>query len=198
MPAARHSRKKSLIRAKFYARWIRRHRESDVACNGHSSRIGFRRVRVARRGNLHRRGRWHVNGSGVHAIWRDRSYCRASTCRAVHAPDNNGVCRVRDFGGKRRRIPEQHRSAFRRDRHNNGRRRRRRRKHSRACASCAAALCPRYCSEQRDKNRCRDPKFSCVELRERSHTLRKAGEGPAKNGMHGVRECGVRFGAKPS
>ena len=93
------------------------------------------------------------------------------------------IRRVCYRGGKGRRISEQHRPALWRDRNRDGRRRWRR-GHCRACASPAAALRPRPRREKCGENSSRTPEFLFPDLRERPHTLRNAGEGPAKNSCH--------------
>ncbi len=178
MPAARYRSLKRLCRPEFHACGIRRQGQHDVARDCQGARAGFCRIGMARGRDLHRRGRWHVSGRGVHAGRCDRSHRRISTRHAVYAPTHGSVSCVRCCRYKCRLVAKQNRSIRWCYGHYNGWRRRRWRRQRRAC--CSAADRPRSLRKERgDRNR-RYPGSFSVASREGPHALPKAGEGPAK------------------
>ena len=185
MPAACYRGLKCLRRAEFHACGIRRQAQRDVARDRQRAGGGFCRIRMARGRNLHRLGRWHVNGRGVHAGGRDRSLRHISTRHAVYAPTDGGVSCARYCRYKRRLAAKHNRSIRWCYGHYNGWKRRRWRRQRRAC--CTAAERPRPLAKKCDDHNRRCPGSFSVAPREGPHALPKAGEGPAKKGKPKMR-----------
>ena len=175
MPATRYRCLKSLRRAEFHARGIRRQTQRDVARNRHGACAGFCRIGMARGRDLHRRGRGQVSGRGVHAGRCDRSQRCISARHAADAPSHRRVRRVRYRSDECDLVSEDHRSIRWCHGHYNEWRRGRWRH-----AACTAAKRPRPLDKKCDDHNRRCRGTLSVAPREGPHAVGDAGEGPAK------------------
>lgn len=182
MTAARYGCLEGLPRAQLDTYRVWRQYQHDVA--GDVCRTGFRRVRVARRRDLHRRWRRQIRRRGINARRRDRSDSRAPTRNAIQAPTHACIVGVRHRGGECHLISEHDRSGWRCHAHSDGRRRWWRRGD---CASSAAAQCPCSRREKGEKTNSRLSETRCATWRKGPHAPRRAGEGPAKRARSSIR-----------